>query len=55
MRITMEFIDTKGFMHIKSCNGKQKAIESLKALHPQTEINWTTNNHVIVSQQYIKV
>lgn len=55
MKITMEFIDRKGFWRLLTCEGKRKAIESLKALHPQTEIHWTKPNHVIVSQQYIKV
>ena len=54
MTITMEFIDNHGFWHVATCNSKRKALESFKALHPQTEIKWTAPNHVVVSQQYIK-
>lgn len=54
MKVTMEFIDQKGMWHIARADSKRKAVESLKALHPDTEIHWTKKNHVVVSQQYIK-
>ena len=54
MTITMEFIDNKGFWHHATCNSKRKALESFKALHPQTEIHWTSPTNVVVSQQYIR-
>ena len=54
MKAVMEFIDQKGFWHIKQADSKKKAVESFKALHPETEIHWTKKNHVVVSQQYIK-
>ena len=54
MKVTMEFINQKGFWHVARCDSKRKAVESLKALHPETEIKWIDKNHVTVSQQYIK-
>ena len=55
MKIHMQFIDHEGFIHFRSCNGKKKAIKSLKSLKEGTEIHWTSPTEVIVSQQYIKV
>jgi len=54
MKIVMEFIDQRGFWHIARCDSKKKAVESFKALHPETEIRWVDKNRVVVSQQYIK-
>lgn len=54
MKVTMEFIDNKGKWHVARANSKKKAVESFKALHPETEIHWTKKDHVVVSQQYIK-
>ena len=54
MKIHLQFIDNKGFIHFASCNGKRKAIESLKFLKQGTEIRWTGPDTVFVSQQYIK-
>lgn len=54
MKIEMQFIDSKGFIHFATCNDKRKAVESLKALKEGTEIRWTSPSTVIVSQQYLK-
>lgn len=54
MKVTMQFIDSKGFIHFASCNSKKKAIESLKTLKEGTEIHWTSPNEIIVSQQYLR-
>jgi len=54
MKVVMEFIDQKGFWHVARCDSKRKAVESLKALHPGTDIKWVSKNKVVVSQQYIK-
>ena len=54
MKIHMQFIDGKGFIHFGTCNGKKKALASLKTLKDGTEIRWTSPSQVIVSQQYLK-
>ena len=54
MKVHMQFIDLKGFIHFATANSKKKAVESLKTLKEGTEIRWTSPNEVFVSQQYIK-
>lgn len=54
MKVYMQLIDTKGFIHFGTAKSKQAAIKSLKTLKEGTEIRWTSQNEVIVSQQYIK-
>lgn len=53
MKITMEFIDQRGFWHTATCNSKKKALKTFKILADGTEIKWVNKNKVIVSQQYI--
>ena len=55
MKIHMELIDNKGFIHFLTANSKKKAMASLKTLKEGTEIRWTSRNEVFVSQQYLKV
>ena len=54
MKVHMQFIDNKGFIHFLMAGSKKKAVKSLKTLKEGTEIRWTSPNQVIVSQQYIK-
>ena len=54
MKVTMEFLDRKGFWHLFNFSSKKGAIMRIRGLHPQTESHWTSPNHVIVNQQYIK-
>jgi len=54
MKITMEFIDSTGFWHVKTGKSKAKVMEWLGKLHPASEIRWLSPNRVFVSQQYIK-
>jgi len=54
MKVHMQLIDNKGFVHFLSCKSKRKAIESLSTLKKGTEIRWTKPNEVFVSQQYLK-
>ena len=54
MKVQMQFIDNKGFIHFGTANSKASAIKSLKTLREGTEIHWTSRNEVFVSQQYIK-
>ena len=54
MKIHMQLIDNKGFIHFLSADNKKKAVESLKTLREGTEIRWISRCDVIVSQQYIK-
>jgi len=53
MKIYMQFIDNKGFIHFGVADSKAKAIKSLKTLKEGTEIHWTSPTEVIVSQQYL--
>ena len=54
MKVYMQFIDHRGFVHFGVADSKAKAIASLKTLKEGTEINWTKKNEVFVSQQYLK-
>lgn len=54
MKVHMQFIDNKGFIHFLQADNKAKAVKSLKTLKEGTEIRWTAPNQVIVSQQYLK-
>ncbi len=54
MKVHMQFIDNKGFIHFAVANSKKVATESLKTLKEGTEIRWTGRDSVFVSQQYIK-
>ena len=40
MKVHMQLIDTKGFIHFLSANNKKDAIKSLKTLKEGTEIRW---------------
>lgn len=55
MKITVEFIDQKGFWHLKICKSKKLIQQWIKALHPQTCINWISKNRVLISQQYCQI
>ena len=54
MKVHMQLIDNKGFIHFLVANSRKRAVESLKTLKEGTEIRWTDRANVIVSQQYIK-
>lgn len=54
MKVHMQFIDDKGFIHFATANNKKDAIKSLATLKEGTEVRWTSHNGVIVSQQYLK-
>ena len=54
MKVHMQFIDHKGFIHFATAGSKNKAIQSFKALRTGTEIYWTSPSEVTVSQQYLK-
>lgn len=54
MKVHMQFIDRKGFIHFATADNKGSAVKSLKTLKEGTEIRWTSPSEVIVSQQYIK-
>ena len=55
MKISVEFIDSKGFWHIRTAKSKKLLMKWLKALAKGTEIRWRNKNSVFVSQQYIKI
>ena len=54
MKVNMQFIDQKGFIHFGTYDSKAKAVKSLETLKEGTEIRWTSPSEVIVSQQYIR-
>ena len=54
MKVHMQLIDNKGFIHFATAKSKTVAVKSLKTLKKGTEIHWTSPNKVIVSQQYLK-
>ncbi len=54
MKVHMQLIDNKGFIHFGTAKSKAVAIKSLKTLKEGTEIRWTSPTEVFVSQQYLK-
>lgn len=54
MKVNMQFIDQKGFIHFGTAGSKAKAVKSPKTLKEGTEIRWTSPSEVIVSQQYLR-
>ena len=53
MKVQIQFIDSKGFIHFATAKSKKAAVKSLKTLQEGTEIRWTGKDSVFVSQQYI--
>lgn len=54
MKIDVQIIDTHGFIHFERGKSKELIKRWLAQLKEGTEIHWTGNNSVFVSQQYIK-
>lgn len=54
MKISVQIIDTKGFIHFERGKSKSLIKQWLARLKEGTEIRWTGKNSVFVSQQYIK-
>ena len=54
MKVHMQLIDKRGFIHFGTADSKAKAIKSLKTLKEGTQITWTKRDEVFVSQQYLK-
>ncbi len=54
MKISVQIIDTQGFIHFKHGKSKKLIQQWLARLKDGTEIRWTSNDSVFVSQQYIK-
>lgn len=54
MKIDIEFIDNKGFLHFKVGKSKKAVLEFIKKLRGGTAINWLSKNKVHISQQYCK-
>lgn len=52
MKITVEFIDHKGFWHLKIGKSKKLVQQWIKALRPRTCVYWMSKSRVSVSQQY---
>ncbi len=54
MNVSVQIIDTHGFIHFKTGKSVKLVRQWLAQLKEGTEIRWTGNNEVFVSQQYIK-
>lgn len=54
MKVTVEFIDHKGFWHLKIGKSKQGVKDFFGALRKGSSITWTAKNHCTISQQYCK-
>lgn len=54
MKITVEFIDHKGFWHLEKGTSKKAIKKFFLLLRPGSYITWTAKNHCIISQQYCK-
>ena len=52
MKITVEFIDHKGFWHLKIGKSKKAVKNFFALLRPGSSMTWTTKNRCIISQQY---
>lgn len=42
VKVNMQFIDNKGFIHFATAKSKKRAVESLKTLREGTEIRWAS-------------
>lgn len=54
MKISVEFIDHKGFWHLKVGRSKKAIIDFFKLLKAGSSITWTAKNRCVISQQYCK-
>jgi len=54
MKISVELIDGKGFIHFKVGKSKKAVLNFIEKLRQGTEINWLSKNHLFISQQYCK-
>lgn len=52
MKITVEFIDHKGFWHLKRAATKKAVKEFFAALREGSSITWTASNRCVINQQY---
>ena len=54
MKISVEFINCKGFWFQRTAKSKKLLLQWLKSLKEGTEIYWKNEHSVFVSQQYVK-
>ena len=54
MKISVEFINCKGFWFQRTAKSKKLLLAWLNSLIKGTEIKWKSKNSIFVSQQYIK-
>lgn len=54
MKISVEFINCKGFWSQRTALSKKLLLQWLKSLKAGTEIHWKNKRSIFVSQQYIK-
>ncbi len=52
MKITVEFIDNKGFWHSRTAKSKKLLLAWFAQLRSGSEIFWQGKNHCTISQQY---
>lgn len=54
MKISVEFIDNKGFIHFETGKSKKAVLELIGKMKEKTEVRWLSKNSVFISQQYCK-
>ena len=52
MKITVEFINHKGFWRVFTVKSKKLLLETINALAQGTSVKWLSKNRVHISQQY---
>jgi len=55
MKVTVEFIDHKGFWHLKKSPSITAVKRFFALLYPGSSITWTAKNHCIISQEYCQL
>ncbi len=54
MKIAVNFIDHKGFIHFKTAKSKRLLLDFIQKLKQGTDVYWNDKSKVTISQQYVK-
>lgn len=54
MKIRVNFIDSKGFLHFETGKSKKSILQLIKRLATGTDAYWHSKGEVTISQQYVK-
>jgi len=55
MKISIQFIDEKGFIHFEVGKSKKKVLDFIEKLREGTEVKWLDGNRLFISQQYVRI